>query len=120
MKTYTYINSYIKEFPQDVQMLLKQMLAVIKKAAPKTEEAIRYGIPTLRYNNKNLVHFGGFKGHVSFFPGASGIAAFKKELGKYEVSKGTVQFPLDKKIPITLITKIVKFRLKEISESIKS
>lgn len=116
MKTYKNIDSYIKEFPKDIQLLLKQILAVIKKAAPKTEEAIRYGIPTLRYNNKNLVHFGGFKDHVSFFPGASGITAFKKELAPYVVSKGTVQFPLDKKIPTTLITKIVKFRLREVSE----
>ena len=112
METYNNIDDYIKAFPKEVQLLLEQIRATIKKAAPKAEEAIRYGIPTFRVNNKNLVHFGGFKDHVSFFPGASGISAFKKELAIYKTSKGTVQFPLDKKLPLTLIAKIVKYRLK--------
>lgn len=111
MKSYKDIDSYIKEYPKDVQNLLKQMRATIKKGAPKAEEAIRYGIPTFRFKNKNLVHFGGFKNHVSFFPGPGAVSHFKKELSKYTLSKGTIQFPLDKKLPLTLISKIVKFRL---------
>lgn len=112
MKTYKDIDSYIKEYPKDVQLKLRQIRATIKKVAPNTEEAIRYGIPTFRFNQKNLVHFGGFKDHVSFFPGATGVAAFKKELAPYKTSKGTVQFSLEEKIPFMLIAKIVKFRLK--------
>lgn len=111
MKTHSDIDSYINEFPKDVQVLLKQMRVAIQEAAPKAEEAIRYGIPTFRFDNKNLVHFGGFKNHIGFFPGPAGITAFKKELAAYVLSKGTIQFPLDKKLPLTLITKIVKFRL---------
>lgn len=111
MKTHKNIDSYIKEFPKDVQVLLKQMRVAIQKAAPNAEEAIRYGIPTFRFNNKNLIHFGGFKNHIGFFPGPAGITAFKKELAAYVLSKGTIQFPLDKKLPLTLVTKIVKFRL---------
>jgi len=119
MNTYKDIDSYIKSFPKDVQVPLAQMRATIKKAAPKADETIRYGIPTFRFQNKNLVHFGGFKTHIGFFPSPAGIAAFKKELLPYKLSKGTIQFPLDKKLPLTLVTKIVKFRLAQISESPK-
>jgi uncharacterized protein YdhG (YjbR/CyaY superfamily) len=118
MKEYTDINTYIANYPKDVQLLLKKMRATIKKAAPKAEEAISYGIPTYKLNG-NLVHFGAFKGHVSFFPTASGTAAFKKEISKYKVTKGTVQFPLDKPLPLGLITKIVRFRVKENSKKLK-
>lgn len=112
MKQYTDISSYISEYPKEVQTLLRQMRATIKKAAPKAEEKIGYGIPTFTLHG-NLVHFGGFKTHIGFFPGASGVASFKKELAGYKTSKGTIQFPLDKKLPLGLITRIVKFRVKE-------
>jgi uncharacterized protein YdhG (YjbR/CyaY superfamily) len=119
MKAHKDVESYIKDYPKEVQVLLKQMRSTLKKAAPKTEEAIRYGIPTLRVNGKNLVHYGAFKDHLSFFPGPSGISAFKKELKPYKVSKGTIQFPLDTKLPLTLVTKIVKLRLTQSSVSKK-
>ncbi len=112
MKKYEDISEYIANYPKDVQLLLKKVRATIKKAAPKAEEAISYGIPTYKLNG-NLVHFGAFKDHVSFFPTASGTAAFKKEISKYKVTKGTIQFPLDKPLPLGLITKIVRFRVKE-------
>ncbi len=112
MKAYTDVNSYIKDYPKEVQALLKQMRTTIKKAAPKATEAVSYGIPTFKLNG-NLVHFGAFKTHVSLFPGAAGVHEFRKELSPYTVSKGTIQFPLDKKLPLGLITKIVKFRVKQ-------
>ncbi len=87
------------------------MRSTIKKAAPKAEEAISYGIPTYKLNG-NLVHFGAFKSHISFFPGGRARAQFK-ELGKFKGGKGTVKFPLDRPLPLALITKIVKFRVKE-------
>jgi uncharacterized protein YdhG (YjbR/CyaY superfamily) len=112
MKTYKDIDSYIKAAPKEAQPLLWQMRETIQEVAPEATEAISYGIPTFKLHG-NLVHFGAFKTHVSFFPTSSGVAAFTKELSKYKISKGTVQFPLDQKLPLPLIKKIVRFRVKE-------
>lgn len=112
MKTFKTIDGYIHSFPEDIQEILQKIRVTIHKAAPKAEEAVKYGIPTFVLNG-NLVHFGGFKNHIGFFPGSSGVRNFKKELEKYNTSKGTIQFQLDEPIPYTLITKITKFRVKE-------
>jgi len=112
MKKFKDIDAYISGYPKDVQLLLKKLRVTIAKAAPKAEEAISYGIPTYKLNG-NLVHFGAFKDHVSFFPTSSGTVVFKKEISKYKVSKGTIQFPLDKSLPLDLVAKIVRFRVKE-------
>lgn len=106
------IEDYIAGFPQDVQQVLEKIRATIRKAAPDAKEAINYGIPTFTLNG-NLVHFAAFKNHIGFYPAPSGIEQFKDELSAYELAKGSVQFPLDQKIPYGLITKIVKFRVKE-------
>lgn len=106
------ITEYIAGFPPEVQEKLETIRATIRKAAPKAEEAISYMMPTFKLHG-NLVHFAAFKNHIGFYPGASGIAAFQEELAGYETSKGTVQFPLDKRVPLTLITKIVKFRVQQ-------
>lgn len=106
------IEEYIAGFPEDAQKKLKQVHNCIKKAAPKAEETIGYGIPTYKLNG-NLVHFGGYKQHVGFYPAPAGIKAFEKELSVYKSSKGAVQFPLDEPMPVALITKIVKFRVKQ-------
>lgn len=106
------IDSYIAQHPENIQKLLRQVRATISKAAPDAEEAIRYAIPTFILNG-NLVHFAGFKNHIGFYPAPTGIEAFKKEIAPYEAGKGTLQFPLDKPLPISLISKIVKFRVKE-------
>jgi len=106
------IDEFIAGFPADVQKVLKKVRATIKKAAPKAEETINYGIPTFRLNG-NLVHFSAFKNHIGFYPTPSGIEKFKKELSVYEGAKGSVKFPLDQPIPYELITKIVKFRVDE-------
>ena len=79
---------------------------------PDAEEAISYQIPTFKLNG-NLVHFAAFKKHIGFYPAPSGIEAFKEELSQYEVSKGTVKFLIDKPMPLDLIIKIVKYRVKE-------
>jgi uncharacterized protein YdhG (YjbR/CyaY superfamily) len=109
---YSTIDQYIRTFPKAVQATLEKFRRTIKKAAPDAEEAIRYGIPTFRLNG-NLVHFAAFKDHFGFFPGPAGIDVFKKELSAYETSKGTIRFPADKPLPLSLITKIVKYRVKE-------
>jgi uncharacterized protein YdhG (YjbR/CyaY superfamily) len=106
------IDEYIAGFPCDVQKILKQIRTTIKKAAPDAEEAIKYGIPTFVLN-ENLVHFAAFKNHIGFYPTPSSIEAFKDELSRYESAKGSVQFPIDEPMPLSLIGKIVKFRVKE-------
>lgn len=106
------IDEYIAGFSPEIQEKLETIRATIRKAAPKAEEAISYMMPTFKLHG-NLVHFAAFKNHIGFYPGASGIAAFEEELAGYETSKGTVQFPLDKRAPLTLITKIVKFRVQQ-------
>lgn len=112
MRSADSISAYIAASPRAAQPLLKQMRSVIKKAAPKAKEEIKYGIPTY-VGKKNLVHFGLFKTHIGFFPAPSGIAAFKEEFSRYKTSKGAVQFPLDAKLPLPLITKVVKYRVRE-------
>ncbi len=109
------IDEYIAGFPEDVQAVLKQMRAVIRAAAPHAREKISYGIPTF-YTTENLVHFAGYKGHVGFYPSPSGIEHFKRELADYELSRGTVRFPLDKPIPYDLVTRITEFRVGESRE----
>ena len=106
------MDGYIAGFPEQIRNKLKEMRTILRKAAPGAEETINYGVPTFKLNG-NLVHFGGFKNHIGFYPAPSGIEAFKKELSVYEGAKGSVKFPVDKPLPASLITKIVKFRVKE-------
>lgn len=112
MKKYDNIDEYIEACPEEIHGLLQEIRRTIQGAAPEANEKIAYGIPTFTFHG-NLVHFGGFKDHIGFFPTASGVEAFKEELGDYAVSKGTVRFPLDKPLPLDLVRKIVKFRTKQ-------
>lgn len=91
------------------------MQTTIGKAVPNATEAIKYAMPTFVLNG-NLVHFAAYQHHIGFYPAPSGIEAFKKELAAYKTSKGAIQFPLDKPLPLSLVTKIVKFRVKESQE----
>jgi uncharacterized protein YdhG (YjbR/CyaY superfamily) len=113
----TTIDEYIARFPRDIQARLEEVRSTIKKAAPAAKETIKYAIPTFTQNG-NLVFFAAFKNHVGFYPAPSGMKEFEKELSVYKTGKGSVQFPLDKPMPINLITKIVKWRVKETSEKI--
>ncbi|MBK9317344.1 MAG: DUF1801 domain-containing protein [Acidobacteria bacterium] len=106
------INEYIESFPNDIREILEKIRAAIRKAAPEAEEAIKYQIPTYTLKG-NLVHFAAYKKHIGFYPGSTGIERFRYELSAYEGAKGSVRFPLDKPIPFDLISKIVKFRVKE-------
>ncbi len=112
MKKVTTIDHYIALYPPTVQTQLQTIRSLIKKTVPQAEEAIKYGIPTFIFHG-NLIHFGAYNTHIGLYPGASGVAAFKKKLSKYSVSKGTIQFPLETRIPTGLIKKIVQFRVKE-------
>ena len=101
------IDEYIADFPVDVQLLLQRVRTAIRKAAPKAEEAIKYQMPTFVLNG-NLIHFAGYKNHIGLYPGSKPIEEFKDDLVKYRTSKGAVQLPLDKPIPVGLIGKITK------------
>jgi uncharacterized protein YdhG (YjbR/CyaY superfamily) len=106
------IDEYIAGFPHDVQEILEKIRMTIRKAAPAAEETIKYQMPTFTLKG-NLVHFAAYKKHIGLYPAPRGIAKLKNELSIYESGKGTLKFPLDKPIPFDLISKIVKFRVKE-------
>lgn len=110
------IEAYIKDFPKEVQKVLNEVRYTIQKAAPEATEAIKYAIPTFVYKGKNLIHFAGYKNHVGLYATPSGHHAFKEELSKYKQGKGSVQFPLDKPMPLKLIAAITKFRVKELDK----
>jgi len=110
---YRNIDEYILTFPPETRKMLEEIRGAIRNAAPDATEAISYQMPTFKLNGKNLVHFAGYKNHIGFYPVPSGMEAFKKELSSYKQGKGSVQFPLDKPLPLDLINEIVKFRVKE-------
>jgi uncharacterized protein YdhG (YjbR/CyaY superfamily) len=112
---YKSIDDYISGFPVEVQYLLQQVRLKIKELAPRAEEAISYGIPTFKLNG-NLVHFAAFKNHIGLYPTPSGLEEFEKELSPYKQGKGSVQFPLDKPLPLDLIGKIVAYRVRKNTE----
>ncbi|MCE3225729.1 MAG: hypothetical protein K0S32_280 [Bacteroidetes bacterium] len=117
MKTeYKNIDQYIADQPEEIRETLEHLRLVIKKAAPKAEEGIGYGMPSYKLAGP-LVYFGNFKTHYSFFPGSGSLVEkFKEQLKKYETSKGTIKFPYGTKVPVKLITDMVKFRVKENTE----
>ena len=108
------IDDYIAEFPEETQTMLNELRALIRASAPDATETISYAIPTFDLNGKHVVHFAGFKNHVSFFPTGSGAEAFKDELEPYAGGKGTVQFPIGEPIPADLIRRIVEFRVGQV------
>jgi uncharacterized protein YdhG (YjbR/CyaY superfamily) len=108
------IDEYISAFPDDVRAILQKFRSIVRENAPGADEAIRYRMPTFRLKGKNLVHFAAFKGHIGFYPTPSGIESFKDDLARFEVSKGTIRFYLDRPIPYDLVARIVKMRVDEV------
>jgi uncharacterized protein YdhG (YjbR/CyaY superfamily) len=111
-KEYKNIDEYIATFPEGVQTVLQKLRQAIRDSAPEAKEAISYQMPAFKLNG-TLVWFAAFKNHIGFYPTSSAIAAFKEKLSSYEVSKGTIRFPIDKPIPFELVKEIVKFRVKQ-------
>ena len=107
------IDEYIATFPKDTQKILETLRATITAAAPDTEEKISYNIPTFTLNGKYLIYFAGWKTHISIYPIPTGSEAFNKQVSKYVEGKGTLKFPIDKPLPLKLITRIVKYRVAE-------
>ncbi len=107
------IDEYIAEFPPEIQAVLEEVRALIHASAPDATETISYAIPTFDLNGKHLVHFAGFAKHIGFYPIPSGMEAFKQDFKPYKTGKGSVQFPLDRPLPVDLIRRIVEFRVEE-------
>ncbi len=107
------VETYIKQFPDSVQEILRSIRKLIKDNAPDSEELFAYGMPAYKTNRKPLVYFAAYKNHIGFYATPSGHHEFQHELSMYKQGKGSVQFPLNQTIPYLLIEKIVKFRIKE-------
>jgi len=111
-KKFKTVDEYMSLLPPQTRALMQEMRGAIRKAAPSAEEVISYNIPAFRLQGM-LVWYAAFEKHIGFYPRGSGIEAFQKELSGYKSAKGSVQFPIDEPLPLNLITKIVKYRLKE-------
>jgi uncharacterized protein YdhG (YjbR/CyaY superfamily) len=112
------VEAYIQGFPEDIQLILRNIRRCIQVAAPDAVEQIAYGMPAYKMNKKPLVYFAAFKKHIGFYATPSGHQAFQKDLLKYKQGKGSVQFPLDHPIPYELIAQMVRFKVLEM-ESLK-
>lgn len=104
------IEQYHAQYSGDVLTRLKTMYITIKKEIPRAEESISYGLPTFKINNKPVVYYGGFSGHIGLYATPDGHAEFEQELSKYKRGKGSVQFPHNQPLPLDLIRRITKFR----------
>ncbi len=109
---YQSIDEYISSFPGPIQQKLIDLKKAIREEAPQAQEKISWQMPTF-FLNGNLVHFAAHAKHIGFYPGSSGIEAFKSEFTKYKYAKGSVQFPNEEPLPIELIKKIIRFRVAE-------
>jgi uncharacterized protein YdhG (YjbR/CyaY superfamily) len=114
------VDEYIKTFPGNVQKALRSVRNTIKQVIPDAEEVISYQIPTFKLYGKYIIYFAGWANHISVYPKPRSDGALIKELYKFKGGKGTVQFAIDKPIPLSLVKKIVKYRVKENSERQKS
>jgi uncharacterized protein YdhG (YjbR/CyaY superfamily) len=114
-KGFTSIDEYIATFLPEVQQQLQTMRETIRAEAPQATERISYQMPTF-YQHGNLVHFAALKRHIGFYPTSSGVAAFERELGAYASTKGAIQFPMDQPLPLDLVRRITRFRVRENQE----
>lgn len=113
------VDNYFEGFLKQTQDALFLVRSAILKVVPDAEETLKYGIPTYVMYKKNLVHFGGYARHVGFYPSPAALLHFARELDSYKTRKGTVQFPLNRPMPLSLITEITEFRLKSLKEQLR-
>ena len=106
------VTEYINAAPKETRTKLREMRAIIRASAPGATESLKWGMPAYSYK-KILVVFAVFKQHIGFFPTPSAVKAFAKDLTKYKTSKATIQLPLEKPLPVSLIKKITAFRVME-------
>jgi len=113
------VDEYISAFPPSAQKILKDVRKTIHEAAPQAEDVISYNMPAVKLKGV-LVYYAAYEKHIGFYPTASPIEVFKDQLSDYKFSKGAIQFPIDEPMPFDLITRIVKFRMKEVQEKEKA
>ena len=106
------VDAYIEAAPKAAQPMLSQLRELIKAAAPMAEERISYGMPFYEYHGR-LVYFGGYRNHVGFYAAIPDKGLYAGELKKYLDAKSTIRFPLGHPLPVALVTKVVKARVKE-------
>jgi uncharacterized protein YdhG (YjbR/CyaY superfamily) len=109
------ISEYIAAAPKEAREKLREMHACVREAAPGATESLKWGMPAFSYR-RILVTFAAFKNHIGFYPTPSAVKAFEKELSKFKTAKGSIQFPLEKPLPLPLIRKITAFRVRESNE----
>jgi len=109
------VDQYIAAFPADVKKRMQQLRKTIKAGAPNADEVISYQMPGYKYFGM-LVYFAAYKNHIGFYPGTGGVLEFYKKLSSFKSAKGSVQFPNDRPIPYEVISKVVKFRVKQNEE----
>ena len=108
------IDDYVSRFPIDIQKVLQKVRMTVKKAAPRSKETIKYGMPTFTLGG-NLVYFAAFSKHIGFYPRSTGSAQLDKQLAPYASGRGSLKFPLDEPMPYDLIRKIVKVRAEHLT-----
>ncbi len=112
------VKEYFAAQPAETKKILNNFRKIIKEAAPAAEEVISYNMPAFKLNGM-LIWYAGYKKHIGLYPKSGPIIIFKDELKEYKTSKGAIQFPLDRTIPVALVKKIVKYRIKENMETVK-
>jgi len=115
------VPEYIAGQPKNVQAVLKRVRSIIRKALPGAEEVISYGIPAYRLHSRPVLFLAGWKEHYALYPGNGHfVTALKADLAPYDISKGTIRFPLSDPVPAKLIERIAKLRAKEVAERAKA
>ena len=112
------ITEYINAAPKEARKKLREMRACIRTSAPGAKESLKWGMPAFSYR-RILVTFAAFKQHIGFYPTPSAVSAFAKDLSRFATATGSIQFPLDKPLPLPLIRKITAFRVRESIEQDK-
>ncbi len=112
-KRFKNVDEYIKSFPKDIQPRIKILREIVRKNAPKAEEVISYNMPAYKLDGSILVYFNAYEHHIGLYPYPSAIKEFKKESEGYKTRTGTIQFDHSQKLPVSLISKMIKFRIKE-------
>ena len=116
-KTAASVDEYMENIPEKERIVLEKLRKTIRSVAPKAEEVISYQIPTFKYKG-GLVSYAAFKNHCSLFPWNAGLIKKIEELKNYSTSKGTIHFTVDKPLPVALVKKIIKARMKENEEKV--
>ena len=107
------INEYVSSLPENAQKAMSEIIATIKAKVPSAEESISYNMPAFKVNGEYFVHFSAWKKHIGMYPIPAGNEAFQKQIESYRSAKSSLNFPLDKPMPIKLIEKVIKFRIAE-------